>query len=223
MLPEMKLEQGIVDAIVFQPLMPKKFQSMFCPGEASSSEESMLLVEDVLSRVEEQEGASGRRLAANFFTRSDVKRETTDYERSAFRNRTLQDQIDSDLCQDIFGGIDTNIAEKGGSFSFESSVQSTQEDVRRCLLLLVTGLAAQPEICWIGVVPGMIPLNSEAQWISQSRQSNSRPFFDVGLTGSGQVIGVSDTGLDIDNCYFWDASGEELAKDGVSHEEFVQT
>ena len=42
------------------------------------------------------------------------------------------------------------------------------------------------------------------QWIIQSGQHNSRPFFDVGLDGTGQTVAVADGGLDIDNCYFRD-------------------
>jgi len=214
MLPEMKLEQGIRDRIMFGHPIPRKFESVLCPGEVSSSEEGMLLVQDVISRVKEEEGANGRHLIEdNLFNlkRNDVERETED--------RTLQDE---NLCQDVFGGLKSKILSKGGSFSFESPVQSTHEDVQKCLLLFVTGLASQPEVCWIGVVPDMVPLNAEAQWVSQSRQKESRPFFDVGLTGKGQVIAVSDSGLDTDNCYFWDATGE-VAKDGVSTESAMAT
>ena len=44
--------------------------------------------------------------------------------------------------------------------------------------------------------------NSYAQWIVQSNVENSLPFFDVSIDGSGQVVQVSDSGLDVDNCYF---------------------
>ena len=44
------------------------------------------------------------------------------------------------------------------------------------------------------------------QWIVQSGKKNRRPFFDVGLDGSGQTVAVADGGLDQDNCYFRDAS-----------------
>jgi hypothetical protein len=32
----------------------------------------------------------------------------------------------------------------------------------------------------------------------------SLPYWSAGITGSGQVIQMSDTGLDIDNYYFYD-------------------
>lgn len=207
LLPELKLEQGVVDAIVFGHPVPRKFESVFCPGETSSAREATLLAEDILSRVKEQEGEGGRRL--NIFSHFGVVREMSNHD------RTLQGKGDSELCRDVFGGLVSRVSDKGESFSFELQHQSTHENVRTCLLLLVLDLAAQPEISWLGVVPDMVPLNSEAQWVSQSRQQEWRPFFDVGLDGTGQVIGVSDTGLDTDNCYFWDATGE-VPKDGVS-------
>ena len=207
LLPEMKLEQGIVDAIVFDHPMPRKFESIVCPGEAASTTEGNLIVNDLIFRAKEQQGQSRRRL--NVFSHSNVVRETSDYD------RTLQDEVNSDVCRDVFESIVWKVTDQGGSFYFELPKQRTDENARTCLLLFVMNVAAQPEISWLGIVPGMVPLNSEAQWVSQSRQQEQRPFFDVGLDGTGQVIGVSDTGLDTDNCYFWDATGD-VAQDGVS-------
>ena len=47
------------------------------------------------------------------------------------------------------------------------------------------------------------------QWITQSGVVDSRPFFDDGLDGTGQVVAVADGGLDQDNCYFRDASSNK--------------
>ena len=44
------------------------------------------------------------------------------------------------------------------------------------------------------------------QWITQSRNVNGRPFFDVGLDGTGQIVAVANGGLDRENCYFYDKS-----------------
>ncbi|EJK48925.1 hypothetical protein THAOC_32238, partial [Thalassiosira oceanica] len=48
------------------------------------------------------------------------------------------------------------------------------------------------------------------QWITQSNVRNSRPFFDEGLDGSGQIVAVADGGLDVDNCYLADTSVERI-------------
>ena len=65
------------------------------------------------------------------------------------------------------------------------------------------------------MLPKIEEFNIEAQWIVQSNKEDESPWFDAGLTGEGQVVAVSNIGLDMDNCYFWDATGE-VPKDGVS-------
>lgn len=213
-LPEMKMQEGLVDHLVSRHPLPRHFQSIFCPGVASDNAEGLDLTNDVLSRMKWREDTLGRQLDSDPFLRSgDV--ETRDKERAEFWYRTLRQEMNSSLCENVFNALEIEVSSKGDSFSAVTTPQSSREALRKCLLLLVTGIATQPEICWVGVVPDMVPLNSEAQWVTQSRKEESRPFFDVGLDGKGQVIGISDTGLDTDNCYFWDATGD-VPKDGVS-------
>jgi len=47
-------------------------------------------------------------------------------------------------------------------------------------------------------------LNSASVWRCQSGEPASTPIFDHGLRGEGQVIGIMDTGLDVDDCRFDD-------------------
>jgi hypothetical protein len=47
-------------------------------------------------------------------------------------------------------------------------------------------------------------LNSGSVWRCQSGVPGSTPIFDHGLRGEGQIIGIMDTGLDIDDCRFDD-------------------
>ena len=42
--------------------------------------------------------------------------------------------------------------------------------------------------------------NSNAQWMVQSGLEGETPWFDVGLDGAGQVVALSDTGIDVNNC-----------------------
>jgi subtilisin family serine protease len=63
------------------------------------------------------------------------------------------------------------------------------------------------------LVPEVQATNLEAQWITQSGITEDRPFFDVGLTGKDQVVAVSDSGLDVDSCYFINDGGD-VRKDG---------
>lgn len=56
-----------------------------------------------------------------------------------------------------------------------------------------------------------------ADWMVQSYVEQARPFFDAGINGTGVVVAVSDTGLDVDNCYFHDATNPI----GMSHRKIV--
>ena len=55
---------------------------------------------------------------------------------------------------------------------------------------------------------------SLARWISLSldcirpdpRPSLLTPRSQAGIDGSGQVLGCGDSGVDVDNCYFYDAN-----------------
>lgn len=74
-----------------------------------------------------------------------------------------------------------------------------------CFLLLALGLAHAPEICFIERREPFIVENTVAQWIGQSGVPDDTPFSDAGITGKGQVVAVSDSGLDLKSCYFRDS------------------
>jgi hypothetical protein len=85
-----------------------------------------------------------------------------------------------------------------------------------CVASTVAGLAVNPRVLNVGIVPRQVKLdNHKAQWVLQgslvkANDSTSwrRPFFEAGLTGQGQTVSVSDTGLDTSNCYFRDERGD---------------
>jgi hypothetical protein len=66
---------------------------------------------------------------------------------------------------------------------------------------------AQPNLCWLNcsrrLSRGLLRrLNDEADDITQSGSPGSAPFKDAGLNGSGEVVGVGDSGLDDKSCFF---------------------
>lgn len=75
-----------------------------------------------------------------------------------------------------------------------------------CVVGMLAGLAINPRTCQIEITPQQTVANDNAQWLTQTGVKNERPFFDVGLDGTGQVVAVSDTGVDRDNCYFGDSA-----------------
>jgi len=100
-----------------------------------------------------------------------------------------------------------------------------------CILAAIAGLSIQPDICFFEFNLEKIPqieyqkhLRSSqyqkdhiqrrrqrathrpnADWMVQSYVEQARPFFDAGINGTGVVVAVSDTGLDVDGCYIRDA------------------
>ncbi|MCB2173830.1 S8 family serine peptidase [bacterium] len=67
-------------------------------------------------------------------------------------------------------------------------------------------LAQADEVEWIEpYIPPELN-NNEAASVVQSPGADGVPLWDRGLTGSGQVVGVGDTGLDVDMVFFWDES-----------------
>ena len=79
----------------------------------------------------------------------------------------------------------------------------TKHDVG-CLLTLTLAISTLSTVCAVEIAKAPQTLNVDAQWVMQTGKESSTPFFDVGLDGEGQIIAVSDTGIDTDNCYFWD-------------------
>ena len=69
-------------------------------------------------------------------------------------------------------------------------------------MALTAALATMDEICTVELYHQEKLYNSAAQYLVQSGAVESRPWFDSGLDGSGQIVALSDTGIDIDNCYF---------------------
>jgi len=71
-----------------------------------------------------------------------------------------------------------------------------------CMLTLSLAVAAHPDVCSLEKRERPDVRNTVIQWLTQSEVPERRPFFDSGLDGTGQVVAVSDTGVDRDNCYF---------------------
>jgi hypothetical protein len=67
-------------------------------------------------------------------------------------------------------------------------------------------LSALPEVFWIDVEGQRVLLNDTTIWVGQSglAAGQSTPLFDRGIHGEGQVVGVIDSGVDVDSCYFRD-------------------
>jgi subtilase family serine protease len=75
-------------------------------------------------------------------------------------------------------------------------------------------LAQLEEVLWIEEVLPLELVNDTSRWTIQSYVPGSTPMSDGGLDGSGEIVGIGDTGLDYDGCYFRDPSGAPV---GLTH------
>ncbi|MFL6200957.1 MAG: S8 family serine peptidase, partial [Thermoanaerobaculia bacterium] len=69
-------------------------------------------------------------------------------------------------------------------------------------------LAQLGEVFWIDVEPRRVLLNDTTVWVGQSGLSGGQttPIFSQGIFGEGQTVGIVDTGIDPDMCWFRDTA-----------------
>lgn len=69
-------------------------------------------------------------------------------------------------------------------------------------------LARLGDVFWMDVEARRVLLNDTTVWVGQSGLSGSQttPIFSQGIYGEGQTVGILDTGIDPDMCWFRDTS-----------------
>lgn len=63
-----------------------------------------------------------------------------------------------------------------------------------------------PEVQFVERAPDILHRNGTNRWIVQSDVSNETPFYDHGIRGEGQVVGVLDGQIDRNHCAFSDSN-----------------
>eukprot|EP00586_Coscinodiscus_wailesii_P008645 CAMPEP_0172523930 /NCGR_PEP_ID=MMETSP1066-20121228/293918_1 /TAXON_ID=671091 /ORGANISM="Coscinodiscus wailesii, Strain CCMP2513" /LENGTH=897 /DNA_ID=CAMNT_0013307029 /DNA_START=125 /DNA_END=2819 /DNA_ORIENTATION=+ len=85
-----------------------------------------------------------------------------------------------------------------------------------CILALVIAVSLLPSTCAIQSRPRIENQNRNAQYLIQTRPGAQPgiPWYNTSISGRGQYVALSDTGIDINNCYFWDNSpaGQKFVK-----------
>ena len=71
---------------------------------------------------------------------------------------------------------------------------------------IADALAEIPEVMWIDVEGQRELLNDTTIWVGQSgvTASQATPIFNAGIHGEGQVIGMIDSGVNVNSCFFRD-------------------
>ena len=83
----------------------------------------------------------------------------------------------------------------------EAGVESTASN-SHCVASLIIGLSVHPQVLSIEADLPVTPDDFHSQWITQSNSPGRRPLFDSGLTWKGQIVSVTDSGLDYQNRFF---------------------
>jgi hypothetical protein len=83
-------------------------------------------------------------------------------------------------------------------------------------------ITEQPDVFWVEPRPEehFRIKNAFSRGVSQGGSVGLTPVWDAGIKGEGQVVGVSDTGIDFDNCFYWDHNtGQKPFKwDEIDHD-----
>ena len=85
------------------------------------------------------------------------------------------------------------------------SSMSPKDIFETCILTLIMSMSLQAEVCSIEIEPKYKLFNEQIQYLVQSSKKHKYPWYDVGLNGKGEIVALSDAGIDINNCYFWDS------------------
>ena len=200
---------------------------MCASGEVMGNTKLEAMSEDIINRIRnEKESSTGRSLVASrqfAWTSTNMNnRRLTDrnYIQTMTKlqtkwNRHLAQGLDSTHgCAAMFDQMIMHFgAETSGTVYLDlgngSSQVADSSANADCVLSLAAALSAQPEVCSVESVEQPRTLNDIAQWITQTGVLNKRPFWDAGITGEGQIVQVSDTGLDTNHCHFRDATPGE--------------
>ena len=73
---------------------------------------------------------------------------------------------------------------------------------------LAAELAARTDVTFVEPAPNLHYLNNEARWVIQAGAGTANvdktPVWDHGLTGQGEIVGIADSGINTDSCFFAD-------------------
>ncbi|CAM9547842.1 unnamed protein product [Ectocarpus sp. 6 AP-2014] len=79
-----------------------------------------------------------------------------------------------------------------------------------CLSALLAFFSLQPEVRYVTARRKTATQNLDAAWVTQSAVDGYTPLWDENLQGQDEIIGVADTGLDLNHCQFREDDGDNI-------------
>ncbi|KEG13817.1 subtilisin-like serine peptidase [Trypanosoma grayi] len=103
----------------------------------------------------------------------------------------------------------------------ENSNRDEEMVLCRCASF-ISVVIEQPAVRWMEVAAEYaVPLNDHATALVQQGRQNEKapahPFWDMGIDGTGEIIGMADSGIDYDSCFFNDPKEEVAIYPKVNH------
>lgn len=205
-----------------------------CPGIVDSTASAQILAENLINRFRVSIDASSinsegsmRKLISDDFLWTKSKSDDAKSHKFGRLNRyqhnraliyqSLLEEVMSDPTSGCAEALDKINIEATASLSLSYSLSFEfldDDEDKSCSDAFIIGLSVQPEVCSVEREEPVTLHNDYAQWILQSHIEEERPFWDAGIKGENQIAQISDSGLDTNNCYFYDVSSGEL-RDGT--------
>ena len=193
LLPEMKIPHGTMDAIEGSEIDFGRVEAILCPG-VHDLDAALTAIKQAVKEPHD----SGRALRVYDFT--DSRLQVGD-DTSHQWQRIIT--VETPNCDKMTAALGVDSFDDTIMFAISPSFRGTEW--RICLQMLVIDLSLHDDVCFVGAYEDPQIFNDIASGILQSGSAESKPLYDVGLDGTGQVVGVADSGIDVDNCYFYDS------------------
>ena len=169
-----------------------------CPGAVQSHSAAAQLASDFVNKIRNNLKAE---VDINGHDRSDIAQSLyftaseADSDNKAQFNEFFENASNPDFdCMHIIEktAIVIETSSSGQSYQVSYEFGSDDHESKVCYDYFIVGLATQKEVCSVEKQDKIRLLNEHAQWILQSGIEEQRPFFDKGLSGTGQVVQVSE-------------------------------
>jgi len=127
------------------------------------------------------------------------------------KNRLTKVYTDTPKCEGVQLRGDFTFSLIGSKLKLYQKADASIE--YECVIALVNSLAGNPFVCDVEFDPEVTTSNQDGRWIIQGSMFDDNnqmvlPLHDAGIRGEGMVAQMSDTGLSVNSCYFYDSSGE---------------
>jgi hypothetical protein len=225
-IPSLKYMEHSVDAIHgIKEGADVTIEANLCPGVAMISENSTLyndmdaMADAIIGKLVPTTLAEklANAISDAYYLTSEEYYNSTDNdggqltERAQLWKGLLNKYQESGVCDEVYKtqlgwslyrATDADTGNSQVTVRFNNTGNSTHD--QGCILTLTLAIAAYPAVCSLDLRREVSVQSTISQWITQSELEDKTPFFDSGLDGTGQVVSVSDTGIDLNNCYFRD-------------------